>query len=145
MDHQSAVELKLSELLAERSDLICDLAIGIRRVIADRSCSASELLYSGYAVSNVFSYTHRLREAFIHVATYSSHVNLGFNYGSKLPDPDSVLCGNGKLIRHVRIESLADLEDPKISELLDAAIELGSQMADDANLRKPQAFIDKSK
>lgn len=144
MNHHDTVEKRLFELLADRSVAVCELAIGIRRVVSERSGAATELLYSGYAVSNVFTYSHRLREAFIHVATYANHVNLGFNQGTQLPDRGSRLCGNGKLIRHVRIDEIDTLEEPDIIALIDEAIQLGHEMASKGGTIQPQKFIDKS-
>jgi hypothetical protein len=39
-----------------------------------------------------------------------------------LPDPNGLLRGEGKLIRHVRISQAADLEAPGVRELVRAAI-----------------------
>jgi hypothetical protein len=46
------------------------------------------------------------------------HVNLGFNYGAELPDPHKLLEGTGKMFRHVKIKSLAQLKDENLIELL---------------------------
>lgn len=144
MNHDATVEMRMSELLSDRPRRISDLAIQIRREIVKSAKGCSELLYKTYAVSNVFSYTGKLGQAFIHIATYSNHVNLGFNHGALLNDPDQVLKGTGKLIRHIRISSISDLKRKSVKDLIREAIEHGNALADKSGGPVPQAFVDKS-
>ena len=58
----------------------------------------------------------------MHVASYSKHVNLGFNDGATLADPEGVLSGNGSRIRHVRFRSLEDTAAPWIDDYVRAAL-----------------------
>jgi hypothetical protein len=48
-------------------------------------------------------------------------VNLNFGDYETLPDPDHLLEGTGKGIRHVKIRSAADLRRPGVKALLQAA------------------------
>ena len=41
--------------------------------------------------------------AFAYVNVFTAHVNVGFFQGASLPDPDSLLEGDGKNMRHVKI------------------------------------------
>lgn len=41
--------------------------------------------------------------AFAYVGVFKTHVSVGFFHGSALPDPDGVLQGSGKYMRHVKI------------------------------------------
>lgn len=80
---------------------------------------AYELLYDAYnTVSMAYSYSEDLNDAFCHVAAYTLHVNLGFNRGADLADPNGVLQGSGKRIRHVRIESAEDLASPYVRDFI---------------------------
>lgn len=144
MHHEDLVEMKLCELLADRSSSVSELAIGVRKEIAQASGEASELLYKTYAVSNVFTNTHRMKEAFIHIATYAAHVNLGFNFGVRLPDEDNLLQGTGKLIRHIRIHSLSDLRRNPVKKLVRSAIVLGRELAEDAGGVQTKKLFDKT-
>jgi hypothetical protein len=45
-------------------------------------------------------------------------VNLGFNYGSELPDPEGLLEGTGKLLRHTKITALEKLANPALRQLV---------------------------
>jgi hypothetical protein len=49
-------------------------------------------------------------------------VTLGIAWGTELPDPQKLLEGTGKVHRHVKLQSKADLEGPALKALLKAAI-----------------------
>ncbi len=84
---------------------------------------ASELIYDAYnAVATGFGFTGRPSECFIHIAVYAKWVNLGFHRGSELEDPQGLLQGTGRLVRHIRIADLADLENPQTRAFVRQAI-----------------------
>ena len=145
MSHQQEVERYLAEMLSDRPRHVSELAIQLRRHIAKIAPNCSELLYHTYAVSNVFTYTGKLGQAFIHIATYAEHVNLGFNQGAELNDPDSLLEGTGKLIRHIRVDDLKLVKQKNVKALIMSAIQSGIQTADEAGGRKEQSFVVKTK
>ena len=89
----------------------------------------NELIYSSYAVSNVFTFSGKLGQAFIHIATYANHVNLGFNRGVLLDDETGVLKGTGKMIRHIRLESKTTIKNKAVIRLVRLAIEQGKELA----------------
>lgn len=57
-------------------------------------------------------------EHFCWLMPATNHVSLGFNYGAELPDPHHLLEGTGKLFRHVKIKSVAQLSNPHLIELI---------------------------
>jgi len=106
------------------------LFLATRKAVLSEAPGANELVYDAYnAVTCAYSFTERLKEAFCHVAAYRSHVNLGFNRGASLADPDRLLQGTGARIRHLRISELADLDRPAVARLVRAAIERGRATA----------------
>ena len=56
-------------------------------------------------------------------------VNLGIAYAMELPDPAKLLEGTGKVHRHVKLKSQADLEGAALKSLLKAAIARRTKMA----------------
>ncbi len=60
----------------------------------------------------------KMTEHFCWIMPASKHVNLGFNYGAELPDPHNLLEGTGKLFRHIKIKSVAQLKDKNLVSLL---------------------------
>ncbi len=114
----------LLSYLASYDPHVSRLALALREVILDEAPEAIESISKGYAVAIGFSFTGKpLKDGFCHIATYTSHVNLGFNRGALLPDPNKVLAGSGKMIRHVTIGDESDLERPFLRRYLQAAIE----------------------
>lgn len=114
----------LLSYLASYDPHVSRLALALRDVVLDEAPDAVESISKGYAVAIGFSFTGKpLKDGFCHIATYTSHVNLGFNRGALLPDPNRVLAGNGKMIRHIAIHDESDLERPYLRRYLQAAIE----------------------
>jgi len=114
----------LLDYLASYDPHVSRLALAVREVVLEEAPGAIESISKGYAVAIGFSFTGKpLRDGFCHIATYGSHVNLGFNRGALLPDPNGVLAGSGKLIRHITIRDEDDLNRPSVRRFLQAAIE----------------------
>jgi len=110
--------------LASYDSHVSRVALALREVILDEAPDAVESISKGYAVAIGFSFTGKpLKDGFCHIATYRTHVNLGFNRGALLPDPHRVLAGSGKMIRHVTIRDESDLDRPFLRRYLQAAIE----------------------
>jgi hypothetical protein len=115
---------RLLDYLSVYDPLISSVALALREMVLEEAPEAPEMIYDAYnAVAFGFSFTGRLKEAFIHIAVYAKHVNLGFNYGATLADPRGVLVGSGKQVRHIKIASQADLERPYLREYIRAAID----------------------
>lgn len=81
-------------------------------------------------VGTAYGFTEKNREAFLHLPTYTSYVNLGFNNGADLRDPEKRLKGTGAKIRHVRLDKLEDLEDSYLQDLIRQAHETAVRPAE---------------
>jgi len=66
----------------------------------------------------------KMSEHFCSIAVHDDHVNLGFNYGAELPDPEGLLEGPGKLLRHTKITTPEDLSNPGLLRLAPSAFNL---------------------
>jgi hypothetical protein len=49
-------------------------------------------------------------------------MNLGFNHGAALSDPEGLLRGPGEVLRYVKVETVREAEDPDLRHLLEAAL-----------------------
>lgn len=101
---------------------IIELFRSIRALILEMHPDSNELLYHTHALTSVFSISEKLSDAFCHIPIYNQHLNLGFNKGALLDDPHGLLQGTGKLIRHIPIKQIAELDRPEVRELIQAAI-----------------------
>lgn len=113
-DFQFWLDLKEQALI----DLFKDLREYILELYLDRN----ELVYHTHALTAVFSISDKLSDAFCMLPIYSNHLNLGFNKGTLLNDPNKLLTGTGKLIRHVDIMKTSDYKTPEVKALIQEAI-----------------------
>jgi hypothetical protein len=115
---------QLLSYLAAYDPHVSNLTLALRDVVLEEAPDAIESIVKGYALAIGFSFTGKpLKDGFCHIVTYSSYVNLGFNRGAQLPDPNKVLAGKGKSIRHIAIRNQSELDRPFIRRYLQAAIE----------------------
>lgn len=63
----------------------------------------------------------KLSEHYAYLDVYDTHLNLGFNRGAALPDPDGLLVGTGKAFRRFAVHDVEDVDRPAIRQLLRAA------------------------
>ena len=57
----------------------------------------------------------------------SDHLTFGFLRGTSLPDPQLLLEGTGKSLRHVKLRALEDLRQPALKKLIQAAARLNEK------------------
>jgi hypothetical protein len=57
-------------------------------------------------------------------APFSQHVGIEFWRGTSLPDPEGLLEGTGKNLRHVKVRSIVEARAPGLTRLIWAAVEL---------------------
>jgi hypothetical protein len=111
------------KFLSPFEDRVRELALATRALVLTAAPESTELIYDAYnAVATGYSFTGRPSDAFIHIAVYAHWVNLGFNRGSELDDPQGALQGSGRSIRHIRIADPRDLEQPTVRAFVKAAV-----------------------
>jgi len=113
---------ELLQQLAAIDMRVGELALRLREMVLREAPTASETLYSGYALALMYSLSARCSQSFCHIVVYANHVNLGFNYGAQLDDPKGELVGTGKQFRHLKVKSADDLKKPHLRKFLRAAI-----------------------
>ena len=118
----------LFHLEFKRKDLT-DLYEDLRMFILEECPGANELLYHTHALTSLYSVTEKMTDGFCMLPIYSNHMNLGFNKGTLLPDPEGLLRGTGKLIRHIPITGKNDYRNSPVKVLIKAAIELALEDA----------------
>lgn len=108
---------------------IADLALALREIILEEAPGASESVYQVYTVAIWFGFSGKMKDMFCYITTHAKHINLGFPRGAALPDPNRVLEGEGKAMRHVKFRNMDDLERPFVRRYIQAAIEQLSGVA----------------
>jgi hypothetical protein len=108
---------------------IADLALALREIVLEEAPDASESVYQVYTVAIWFGFSGKMKDMFCYITTNAGHINLGFPRGSTLPDPNRVLEGEGKAIRHIKFASLAELERNYVRRYIRASIEQSGDIA----------------
>jgi hypothetical protein len=70
----------------------------------------------------------KMSEHFCYIAAQRDYVNLGFYYGVDLPDPEDLLEGTGKKLRHITVKNRAEVEQPALWDILQASLEERKQV-----------------
>src|SRR5215467_3299796 len=68
-----------------------------------------------------YSMTTSPIDRFCYIAPQKNYVNLGFFFGTHLDDPQHVLVGEGKRMRHIKVRSGEDARNPALEQLLKEA------------------------
>ncbi len=102
---------------------IGDVALALREIILEEAPDASESIYQVYTVAIWFGFSGKMKDMFCYITTNAGHVNLGFPRGASLSDPNRVLEGDGKAMRHIKFRSLRDVERAFVRRYIQAAME----------------------
>ena len=117
-------------LLEFKDQEIIDLFTDLREYILALYPDSNELVYHTHALTAVFSISDKLSDAFCMLPIYTNHLNLGFNKGTLLKDPNKLLTGTGNLIRHVDVKKTSDYRNPKVKALIQEAIDFANKDMD---------------
>lgn len=82
-----------------------------------RNCGEDvlELLHDGCPVACVGD------APFAYVNVFRAHLNIGFFRGAELVDPDGLLSGNGRWMRHVKLKTASAVDAEALHRLIKAA------------------------
>jgi hypothetical protein len=85
------------------------------KTMRGRGRNVRELMHDGYP-------TVCVQDApFAYVGIFRSHVNVGFFHGASLPDPEGLLEGTGKYMRHVKLRPGRPIVASALRALVDAS------------------------
>ena len=110
------------KLFDERTPAIRDLALAACALIQRLVPNAVELMDTSYQAVT-YGTGKTMRGQLCYVAAFNQYINIGFYNGIDLPDPQKLLEGTGKRMRHVKIRQAADLENPALHDLIQASLQ----------------------
>lgn len=84
-------------------------------VMRDCGDDVRELLHDGHPTACVAD------AAFGYVNAFKAHVNVGFFRGADISDPESLLEGTGKFMRHVKLRPERDVDGMALMKLIETA------------------------
>lgn len=114
---------QLGAFISRFSPDIAAQARAMLKTLRTRLPGAVEMVYDNhYALVIGFCPVERASEVILSLAVYPDHISLCFFAGDRLPDPDKLLEGSGKIARHIRLGGPEVLDKPAVKALIKAAI-----------------------
>ena len=131
----TSAETQIASFFAKYDPATAKLGKALRAKLRDRLPGLFELVYvyeSQSALVISYSPTETGSDAVCAIALYPRRVNLFFAGGARLSksDPNSLLQGRGKTVRHVVLSSVADFDRAEIEVLMAAALKLAKLRLD---------------
>jgi hypothetical protein len=134
-EHATSAEAQLASYFAKYEPARAKLGKALRAKLRARLPGLFEIVYvyeNQDALVISYSPTEQGREGLCSIALYPDKVLLHFGQGAQLSksDPSKLLQGTGKTVRHVVLESAADLDRAGIETLMAAALKLAKLRLD---------------
>ena len=104
------------------SPQVREIAVKAREVILSVLPDATEKVYPGWKVIQYATGTD-MKSVFAAISPQRERVNLGLANGVDLEDPDGLLEGAGKAIRHLKLTSVDAAGAPAVRELVRGALQ----------------------
>ena len=98
------------ELVAGADGAVAAIARKLRSVILAVDPVAVEVVRLGDRAATYGVGPKKMSEAYVYVMPQRGQVNLGFFRGTSLDDPEGLLEGTGKAMRHVKVRSIEDAD-----------------------------------
>jgi hypothetical protein len=116
---------EVEQLLADHSDAVAGIARLLRRTLLDGHPPLVERVRAGWHSINY----HDPAAGFVcAVFPLADRVQLVFERGTQLPDPDGRLTGTGRRVRSLEFTDEADVDPDVVLEFLDHALDVGARV-----------------
>src|SRR5438876_10336577 len=109
------------EAVAKAGAQARELAYQLRKLVAEVMPNVVEVPWPKLRMASYGVGPRKKSEHFCYISAQKDDVNLGFYYGAELPDPEELLQGTGKLLRHVKIREPKAIRGRALRRLLEAA------------------------
>lgn len=117
----AALEGDVDRLLSEHSAELQAIERALRTTIRAAFPDAVEQVDFGNKLI-AFGRSMKIRGLAFAIIAHKGHVNLQLADGAALPDPDGLIEGTGKRIRHVKIGSVEAASSPAVLAIVDAQL-----------------------
>ena len=111
------------DLLALTNEKLIPIVITLKQLIEKIDPNTCEVVRLGDRAATYGVGPKKMKEGYVYVLPHKSWVNLGFYQGALLEDPDGLLEGTGKKLRHIKIKSVDQAQLPAIQTLIKVALE----------------------
>jgi hypothetical protein len=127
----------LKDFLAKYTPQMAAHARAILEKMRLRLPGAVELVYDNYnALVIGFGPSERSSDTVFSIAIYPGRINLFFLRGARLPDPEHLLTGSGKWVRHITLAAPSTLDVPAVRTLMEHALQHAAHPFDPTQPRR---------
>lgn len=105
----------VTQWLEDHQDALGNIARHWFEAIRASGSDVEETLHDGQPTACVDG------AAFAYVDAFTTHVNVGFFQGAELTDPEGLLEGSGKFMRHVKLRPGQKIDEPALIKLISSA------------------------
>ncbi len=109
------------DVIESSTEDVKKISLKLRTLVAEVMPGVTEVSWKRQGMSGYGVGPKKMSEHFCYIAPQKNHVNFGFYYGADLSDPDGLLEGTGKLLRHVKIRDEKEIKNRALLKLLKEA------------------------
>jgi hypothetical protein len=111
------------DAVSEASIYVREIALRLRELIVEVYPDVVEVPWPKQRIIGYGVGPKKMSEHFCYIGAFRAHVNLGFYYGAQLADPEHLLQGTGKKLRHVKVREVEEVDRPALRQLLQLALD----------------------
>ena len=111
------------ELLQLSEETIRPIVVALRETVFQVDQNACEVVRLGDRAATYGVGPRKMIDGYAYILPHKKWVNLGFYQGVDLADPACLLEGTGAKMRHVKIRSVDDADQPEVKALVRRAVD----------------------
>lgn len=110
------------ELLAGVDPELRPICTTLRDLISELHPDRYEIVWKRQRIASYGVGPKKMTEHYAYIAPQTKHVNLGLYHGASAADPEGLLEGTGKRLRHIKIRSVEQATSAEIRRLIAEAV-----------------------
>ena len=113
---------QFEDILAMASPELRPVCVALRKLIENLDKDVVEIVWLNQKIASYGVGPKKMSEHYAYIAVQGSHVNLGLYHGTSLADPNLLLEGTGKELRHIKLREASAVNSKAIADLIRQAI-----------------------
>ena len=111
----------IEDFFASYAPEVQDISRVLRAMVKSAMPEAHEVLFASHNHIGYSFSSESMADRVCYVCPMKDYVRLGFMFGTHLADPERLLVGTGKRLRHVKVRSMQEACRPGLRQLVEAA------------------------
>jgi hypothetical protein len=111
------------DALSRSSHQVKEIARWLRKLVVEVYPDVVEVAWPNQQIIGYGVGPKKMSEHFCYIGAQRDYANLGFYYGADLQDPEGLLQGTGKKLRHVKVRGSEEVDRPALRQLIQQSLE----------------------